>query len=113
MCVCESACACVHVNACACTRVPVSVDMHTMRMCARAHTHAGDTTKVRELRQRLVEEEEKRIRRVEEERQRMEEEVRMTRDEAELLRTRRLIDRDLALLPSSSVRQSGVSDAGI
>ena len=60
--------------------------MHTMRMCARAHTHAGDTTKVRELRQRLVEEEEKRIVKEEVERQIMEEEVRMTREEADLLK---------------------------
>ena len=48
----------------------------------------GDKTKVRELRQRLVEEEEERIVREEKERQIMEEEVRMTREEAELLKRR-------------------------
>ena len=46
----------------------------------------GDKNKIRELRQRLLEEEEERIRRLEEERLRMEEEVRVTREEVELLK---------------------------
>jgi hypothetical protein len=44
-----------------------------------------DKTKIRELRQHLVEEEKERIPRMEEKRLRLEEEVRVTREQAELL----------------------------
>ena len=63
----------------------VRVRVSTYVCNAHARTHTGDKTKFREVRQRLVVEEEERNRRMEEEQLRLEEEVRVTREEAELM----------------------------